>query len=231
MKNCFLIFLVAFYGHAQKLEIKKLTDDFYIFTTYKEIQGKPFPSNGMYVVTEKGVLIIDSPWDATQCQPLLDSISQKHGKKVIHAIATHFHDDRTGAFNFFKEKGIKTWSTYRTYDLCVKNGEQQAALKFTDETSLDFGSHTLRAFWPGEGHTQDNIVIWFEKEKILYGGCLVKSTENQTLGNIADANLTAWPETIRNLMRQCPDAKYVIPGHFGWQGNPLQHTLDLLEEK
>ena len=40
----------------------------------------------------------------------------------------------------------------------------------------------------GEGHTKDNIVIWFDIEKILYCGCFVKSTESIELGNIVDAN-------------------------------------------
>lgn len=222
---CLLLFNMAC---AQKLKITKLAADFYVFTTYKEIGGKPFPSNGMYVVTDKGVVIIDSPWDTTQCQPLLDSIEKKHRKKVTHAIATHFHDDRTGAFGFFKRRKIMTWSTYQTQQLCIKHGEQTAGSQFSKEMTWDFGNHKLKAFWPGEGHTPDNIVIWFEKERILYGGCLVKSAENESLGNIADANLKAWPQTIKKLIAEYPDAKYVIPGHFGWQGDPLGHTLKLL---
>ena len=37
------------------------------------------------------------------------------------------------------------------------------------------GQHAFQTYYGGQGHTPDNIVIWFDKEKILYGGCLVKS--------------------------------------------------------
>ena len=49
------------------------------------------------------------------------------------------------------------------------------------------------------GHAPDNIIIWFEKEKILYGGCLIKSVEARDLGNLSDANIKQYATTIRNV--------------------------------
>ena len=61
-------------GYAQtnneKLSITHLAGDYYIFTTYKPINGNPFPSNGMYCVTDSGVVLFDTPWDTTQFQTL-----------------------------------------------------------------------------------------------------------------------------------------------------------------
>lgn len=229
MKKLQIIFclFLSVVGHAQKLEITKLKDDFYVFTTYKDYGGAPFPSNGMYVLTENGAIIIDSPWDTTQCQPLLDSIQKNHGKKVIMAIATHYHDDRTGAFDFFKSKGIQTWSTKKTRDLCRRHNEKQAEFTFRKDTVFAFGKHPLRAFFPGEGHTKDNIVVWFPDDKILYGGCLVKSVAADNLGNVADANLKAYPRTIEKLLKEFPDRELTIPGHQGWNGDALRYTLKL----
>jgi metallo-beta-lactamase class B len=94
------------------------------------------------------------------------------------------------------------------------------------------GQYCFDAYYPGEGHTKDNIVIWFEKEKILYGGCLVKSVENDDIGFIGDANLTAWPKTMENLINKYHQPAYVIPGHFGWADNKsLEHTLLVVKNK
>ena len=101
-----------------KLKISHLTGDYYIFTTYKSLNGTIFPANGMYVVTENGIVLIDTPWDTTQFQPFCDSILKRHNKKVILCLATHFHDDRTGGFDFFKGIGAKTYSSKQTFDLC-----------------------------------------------------------------------------------------------------------------
>lgn len=216
----------------ENLKITHLTGDYYIFTTYKPINGNPFPSNGMYVVTDNGVVIFDTPWDTTQFQPLLDSIAHRHNKKVVACIATHFHDDRTAGLEYWKSNGIKTYSSKQTLDLCQEHNEKQAAFYFTKDTTFTLGNHNFQTYYPGAGHTKDNIVIWCADAKILYGGCLIKSTENQGLGNIADANLHEWPATIKNVMKKYPKPVYVIPGHFGWSSNKgLQHTLKLLGQK
>jgi metallo-beta-lactamase class B len=228
-----LIFSLSLFAQANKqgLVISHLTGNFYVYTTYTLLDGKPFPSNSMYLITDKGAVMFDTPWDTTQFQPLLDSIKTRHKTNVVLCIATHFHADRTGGFDFLRQKGIKTFSSKLTYDLCKARNEKQAAAYFTKDTTFIIGNYSFRTYYPGEGHTKDNIVIWFNHEKILYGGCLVKSTENNSLGNIADANLSAWPATMKKLMKQFPQTRYVIPGHFDWtNNNSLEHTLKLLQE-
>ncbi len=221
------------FGQEQtsNLEISHLTGDFYVYTTYKEYGGKLFPSNSMYVVTDKGVVLFDTPWDSTEFQPLLDSLLLKHNKKVVLLIATHYHDDRTAGINFFKRRGAATYTSKQTFDLCKMYNKQPSDYYFTKDTTFVIGNHTFQTYYPGEGHTKDNIVIWCDDEKILYGGCLVKSTENFSLGNIEDANLSQWPLTIRNVLDRFSHPKYVIPGHFNWGSNKsLEHTLQLLQE-
>ncbi len=196
------------------LIIKHLTGDFYIYTTFRNMGGKPFPSNSMYMLSADGVVMFDTPWDTTQFQPLLDSIWAKHHQKVISCVVSHFHEDRTAGLDFLNQKGIKTFSSALTWNLCRQHHENEASYRFTSDTVFSIGGHTFETFYPGEGHTKDNIVIWFDKEKILYGGCLVKSTDNNSLGYIADANLDAWGETIQHVMNKYPNAQFVIPGHF-----------------
>lgn len=216
----------------ENLKISHLTGDYYIFTTYEPINGKPFPSNGMYCVTYNGVVLFDTPWDTTQFQPLLDSIANRHNKKVVACIATHFHEDRTAGLEYFKSKGIKTYSSKQTFDLCKQHNEKQAEFYFINDTTFNFVNHSFQTFYAGEGHTKDNIVLWCNDAKILYGGCLVKSTENKGLGNIADANLNEWSATIKNIIKKYPKPTYVIPGHFDWTSNQgLEHTLKLLRQK
>ncbi len=227
-----LLFQMALFGqnHA-KLRIEHLTDNFYVYTTYKDFGGYMFPSNSMYLVSSSGVVLFDTPWDTTQFQPLLDSIWTKHQAKVVLAISTHYHDDRTAGLEFLRAHGVKTYSSKLTYDLCKKHNEKQAEFYFVKDTIFEIGDYSFETYYPGEGHTKDNIVIWFDKYKILYGGCLVKSMENNNLGNIADANLPEWKATIKNVIKKYPKPKFVIPGHFGWTNNKsLQHTLKLLRQ-
>lgn len=221
------------YSQHSGLKIKHLSGDVYVYTTYKLFSGNPFPSNSVYIVTDEGVVLIDTPWDEAQFQPLLDSIKKRHNKDVVLCIATHYHDDRTAGLEYFKNKGIATYSSKQTYDLCAKYNEKQAEHYFTKDTTFIVGGNRISTFYPGEGHTKDNIVVWLPKDKILYGGCLVKSVESSGLGNVADANLEAWDETIKKLIENYPDIAYVIPGHFKWSESmeSLHHTLTLLKKK
>jgi glyoxylase-like metal-dependent hydrolase (beta-lactamase superfamily II) len=221
------------FGQVNKprLAISHLTGDFYVYTTYRLFDGKPVPSNSMYLITDNGAVMFDTPWDTTQFQPLIDSIQLRHHKIVVLCIATHFHDDRTAGLDFLKHKGVKTYSSKLTFDLCKEHNEKQTAYFFTKDTAFTIGNHHFVTYYPGEGHTKDNIVIWFDDEKVLYGGCLVKSTAANDLGYLGDANLSEWPATVTNVMNRFPKPLYVIPGHFGWANNKgLEHTLQLLEE-
>ncbi len=218
---------------AQKvmpLSISRLVNNFYIYTTCQPVNGEPFPSNSMYVVTSAGVILIDTPWDENQTKPLLDSIWKRHAQKVVLCVVTHFHDDRTAGLDILKENGVTTYSSSQSKVLGMERSDKLAMHCFLKDTTFITGNISFETFYPGEGHTKDNLVIWFPEQKILYGGCLVKSSETKSLGNTADANLKAWPGTIGRLIQKYPHARYVIPGHQGWKNKrALKHTLHLLK--
>lgn len=228
-----LLFLAQVRGQAGKpgLEFTPLTGNLYVYTTYHLYEGEPVSSNSMYLVTGKGIILFDVPWDTTQRQPLLDSLYARHHQKPVLCIATHFHEDRTGALDFLNQHGVATWSSRLTYELCLQNHQQRAAHVFDKDTSFTVGGYTVRTFYPGEGHTRDNIVVWCAADQVLYGGCLIKSTEAEGLGYTGDANLADWPQTMRRLMKEFPHPKYVIPGHQSWADNrSIAHTLQLLKQ-
>jgi metallo-beta-lactamase class B len=213
------------------LTITHLTGDFYIYTTYKMLESGPFPSNSMYVVTKDGVIMIDTPWDVEQTLPLLDSIERRHRKPVVLCVVTHHHDDRTAGLDILKARGIPTWSTARTLQLCREKSEKEAGHSFTRDTTFTVGGVSFQTYYPGEGHTADNMVIWFPKSRVLYGGCFVKSSESRGLGNIADANVEEWPESVRKVIKRFRRPAFIIPGHQSWKGrDALKHTLRLLKE-
>lgn len=212
------------------LQITRLTGDFHIYTTYNLYKGEKVPANGMYLVTSAGVVLFDTPWDTTQFQPLLDSILSKHGKNVTHCIATHFHDDRSGGLEFYQKKGIKTYTTTHTDALSKKYGHKRAEFLLKKDTVFNIGSYAFETYYPGEGHTPDNIVIWFGKQKILYGACLIKSVEDEDLGYLGDANRKEYATTIKNVQKKCRQPRYVIVGHGDWTNvKALEHTLKMAE--
>lgn len=225
------LFLSFKASSQEKLTIDRLTADVAVFTTYGVTGGTKFPANGLLVNTSEGVVIIDSPWDKTQFQPLLDSIQKIYGKKAIACIATHSHEDRTAGLEYYSKKGIKTFTTRNTDSILALNNENRPEFTFENDTTFIFGERTIEAFYPGPGHTTDNIVIWLPGEKLLYGGCFIKSTEANDLGNLNDAKPIAWDKSIKKVKKRYPKQKYVIPGHQSWESRKsLKHTQKLVRK-
>ncbi len=231
----FISQLSVYRGYSQMptpaLLISHLTGDFYVYTTYGMYKNKPVPANSMYMVTYDGVVLFDTPWDSTQFQPLLDSIKIRHGKDVVFCISTHFHSDRTAGLEYYRRKGIKTFTTAQTDELSKKEGNKRAEYLIYKDTVFKVGEHSFQTYYGGQGHSPDNIVIWVPVEKILYGGCLVKSTEADDLGYLGDANVKQWSSTIKNIQRRFINPNYIIPGHDDWSSKKsLTHTLDLIQQ-
>ncbi len=215
----------------EKLKISPLTGDFYIYTTYNTYKESQIPANGMYLVTTNGVVMFDTPWDTTQFQALLDSIKLKHNKTVVMCFATHWHSDKTAGLEYYRQQGIKTYTTTLTDELSKKNNKKRAEFLMAKDTVFNTGQYTFETYYPGEGHTADNIVIWFKKEKILYGGCLIKGADDENLGYLGDANVTAYASTLQKVQKKCRKPKFIIIAHSDWKNiNSLKHSLLMAKE-
>lgn len=226
----FLFALASTFGQTvePKLKIAHLTADFYIYTTYNTYEGSQIPANGMYLVTDDGVVLFDTPWDTTQFQPLLDSIKLKHHKAVTICIATHWHSDRTEGLKYYKQQGIKTYTTKLTDELSQKNNKKRAEYLIENDTIFRVGQYNFETYYPGQGHTADNIVIGFTKEKILYGGCLIKGADAENLGYLGDGNVFEYETTLKNVQKKYPDPKFIIVSHHDWNNaNSLKHSIKL----
>lgn len=229
----FLTILPNSFGQSKNspLQISHLTGDFYVYKTFHDYKGTLISANAMYLVTDKGVVLFDAPWDKTQFQPLLDSIKAKHNKNVIMCFATHSHEDRAGGLEFYGKKGIKTYTIKLTDDILKKNNEKRAKFVIPNDTIFTVGKYKFEVFYPGKGHAPDNIVVWFNKEKILYGGCFIKSTEAKDLGYLGDADVKEWEKSIKKVQSKFKNPKYIITGHDDWSDlRSLNHTLKLVQD-
>jgi glyoxylase-like metal-dependent hydrolase (beta-lactamase superfamily II) len=114
--------------------------------------------------------------------------------------------------------------------LCIKKKEGLAQYTFANDTVFTVGNVQLQTYYPGPGHSGYNIVVWFPKEKILYGSCFIKSVATNDIGNLSDANVPEWRLAIQKTIQRFARATYVIPGHLdGYSPQNLQHTAHLVD--
>jgi metallo-beta-lactamase class B len=228
---CLLFLVAVVFGQKEnKLQISHLTGDFYVYKTFSMYQSQLISANAMYLVTDDGVVMFDCPWDKKQYQPLLDSIKARHNKPVIMYFATHSHGDRAGGIDFYRKKGVKTYTIALTDQILKKNKESRAEFLISTDTVFTVGKHQLRMYYPGKGHSSDNVIAWFDQEKILYGGCFIKSTTAADLGYLGDADVKAWEQSVKEVQTRFKDPKYIITGHDDWENlESLSHTLKLVQ--
>jgi metallo-beta-lactamase class B len=100
------------------------------------------------------------------------------------------------------------------------------------DITLTLGGERLVVHDPGPAHSPDNVVVFFPRRQVLFAGCMIKSGDSETMGNVADADLGAWPAALANVRAAFPNAARVVPGHGAAGGMELlDHTRRLLERR
>ena len=219
-----------------KLIVTPLNDRVYVHTSYGIYQKTAFPSNGLILKTNDGIVLVDTGWDTKDntdnTRQLLRWIADSLHQSVRFCIVTHAHEDRMGGIGELRKAGIRVISTPLTAQKSVKLGYEAPEGILSADTTFTVGQVPIRCYFPGEGHTNDNIVVWLPDQQILHGGCFVKSVAAFGMGNIADANLDEWANSVRKVIDQFGMAKIVVPGHEEWSNaKALEHTLRLLAKQ
>ncbi len=214
--------------------LSKIADNVWVHTTNYSLPGQaPIPSNGLVVVDGDEVTLVDGAWGELATLSLIETVKSETGKPVAKMIVTHHHADRTAGVDAAEYRGVQIFTHPDTPVLAARAGwpapnTSVASLK-APQSRTKVGS--LEVAYPGPGHAQDNLVVYVPSAKILYGGCAVRGAEVKTLGNVEDANLTAWPTALKWVKATYPEAELVVPGHGkGANLSLIDATLALLAE-
>lgn len=223
--------LLAQRDSATLVAITPLKGPAYLYVTY----GKPdeqtfYPANAVFVRTPAGIVLFDTPWNDEQTDTLVNQLEARYQEKVIACISTHWHADRVGGVKALQARGIATWASAETVALCKQNGKTAPAHAFTKDTTFHFGKEKIQTFYPGPGHTVDNITLWLPAEKVLFAGCFLKSGKARSIGYTGDGDIKAWGASVQRLEQRFPDAEIVVPGHESLEGNAYARTLELVEK-
>ena len=219
-----------------RVDLVKLTDRIYVVedTFY-------YPENSAVYIGENQVTVISATWTPETAKLLVDKIRQLTDKPITAVVDTHFHLDRTGGNPYFKQIGAKIIGSKMTSELMRKNWDERlkGAQKdyenfpqiplvlpdttFIDQFDLENGKIQVRYF--GASHTEDDVVVYFPDEQILFGDCVLK----EKLGYLGDANLAEYPKTLEKIKKL--KIKKIIAGHWKAIHGPelIDEELELLK--
>lgn len=186
-------------------------------------------ANGLIVIDDNKAFIIDTPWSNQDTQKLVDWIV-KNNYELVGSVSTHSHEDRTAGIKWLNSQSIPTYATELTNDL-LKSKKRDLAKHTILDSEATLAGGLVEVFYPGGGHTIDNVVVWLPRSKILFGGCLVRSLESNGLGYTGEAYIEQWPSSVSNVLAKYSEAEVVVPGHGGIGGLALLEHTKLLAEQ
>lgn len=216
---------------SNDIEIIRLSKNVFQHISYLQTEswGK-VACNGLIVVNGDETIIFDTPVDYKSSKLLIDKLLE-NGISIVGVVPTHFHIDCVGGLKAFSNIGTVIYTSKRTEEI-LQQGDEFKDYEFTtfeEELNLDIGSGTIQLSYLGAGHTTDNIVGYYSEEKTLFGGCLVKAVGSMR-GNLADADVNEWSNTVRNVIEKYPNTEIVVPGHGKTGGiELLDYTIELFE--
>lgn len=215
---------------SEDVSLVKVTEKVYIHRSKLQTQdfGK-VTCNGMLYIEGKEAAIVDTPSDLPQTEILLSWLNEQQ-VQVTSVTVNHFHADCLAGLKAFHSRNIPSYGNLQTQRLAIADSILAPLYTFTDSLRLKVGAGEIVSRFPGQAHTIDNTVTYVPSEQVLFGGCMMKSLKSGK-GNLEDANVEQWSETVEQVLLLFPEMKHVIPGH-GLHGGTalLDYTIEMFKE-
>ena len=138
----------------------------------------------------------------TRPPQILNWIKREINLPVALAVVTHAHQDKMGGMDALHAAGIATYANALSNQLARRGdgcGATQPDFRrqWLGRTSNRANFGPLKVFYPGPGHTSDNITVGIDSTDIAFGGCLIKDSKAKSLGNLGDADTEHYAASAR----------------------------------
>lgn len=196
---------------SRSLKVFEIEPGLWRHESYIPFEGKDFPCNGLVLIENQQAYIFDTPVYDSVAQELLHILDLK-SVSVKGVVVHHFHNDCLGGLKVFEEARIPSYGLKQTRVLAKEHNMPIPSIGFEDSLKLKLHNNSVQIYYPGAGHSPDNIVTYFPQYQLLFGGCLIKEM-GAGKGYLGDADTLTWPQSVRRVQRQFPEARWVVPGH------------------
>ena len=215
---------------------KKMKDGIYVYT------GKPSESNCTIILTQEGVVLVDSGNIPVDSQAVMKAVKQLTSQPIRFLINTEPHTDHTTGHFVFSPPAIiiaaagagesmrQAYNPERMKKMMAEPGEMGAAAKgyrlitphieYRDQMTLNLGERTFQLFYLKNVHSEADTAIWLPKERVLFTAA---SVGVKRFNNLRPS--VSIPDTLAAIkMMKALNPDVVIPGH----GDP--GTVKILDD-
>lgn len=191
------------------LELKKVSGDVYCLSGGGGNIG--------ILNTGDGLLLVDAQMEGT-ANDALKHIATISSKPVKTLINTHYHGDHTNGNDILGKNAtfIMHPNCKKTLIEGQKEGEEKPYLDnvkpWQKGMTLKFDNETIHLLHFGRGHTSGDVVVVFEKAKVVHTGDLFFNGMPPYIDVKNGSDTKNWINTIETLCKKYHDYTF-IPGH------------------
>jgi glyoxylase-like metal-dependent hydrolase (beta-lactamase superfamily II) len=211
--------------HPRPVIQRQVAPDLYFLFDYDS-------SNAGFLVTDEGVLVVDTRQHPRDGQDLINRIRAVTDKPIRWVINTHFHGDHQFGNSAFKAVGATIVAQRETAALMKKTFKKEFArrgkffesrhydpkevklvlpdLTFDREITITLGGKEIRVFYPGPGQNPGDTFVLFPHDHAIYtpGAFAKRSWANTAF----TSSIESWIAVLKKVSTM-PGIDKVLPAH------------------
>ena len=202
-------------------------------------------TNSLVYVGRSHVTIIGASWSPATARALAAQVKAVTSLPITEVVDTSPDPEWSGGNAYWRSAGARVIAMKVTADLLARTwpatvaGFQAQCVAYPDVPlamptdvragDFDLQSGAIHVFYTGPSHTAGDVFVYLPNERVLDAGSILK----EHLGNMAKADVYAYPATLRKLKDMRLDVALVIAGHWSpvHGADLVDHYLDLLRQE
>jgi cyclase len=216
------VFVILCQTSLASASVHKIGPDLYAYISENDASA-----NSTFLVSDQGILVVDTGLNAQEGRKLLEEIRKVSAAPVRWIVNTHYHPDHRGGNSVVGRDAVIISTAFTRAR--AANPAPDYALNETigpKGLSVYVGRHEVRIYAPGPAHTMGDTVVYFPDQHAISTGDLFLTNSCPAMD---EGDMENWIVALDQML-QLP-VEHVVPGHFelATRGQ-LRHFRDYLAE-
>jgi cyclase len=204
---------------------KKIKDGIYVYAQ------KPADSNAGIILTQEGVVLIDSGHNPPDSQAILKAVKQLTSQPIRFLINTEPHGDHTTGHFLFSPPAIiiahegatdsmkKAYNPQRNEKLMADYPDMRESFKgfrlitpqieYRDKMTLNVGERTFELYYLKNVHSEADTAIWLPRERVIFSAAVAGVKRFSNLRpSVQIEDMISAMKMMKSL-----NPEIVVPGH------------------